>query len=154
VDIESPDLSAENNSGYQFGGFYRKGGFLYGQVGLDFQQYKMELLSDSESGQVNLKRVQLPLYAGLNLLNFSKRVVNLRAYAGPVVGYHYGYKIDNPDFTSNDFRRGYVNGTIGGGLDILIFSLDAGYTFGLSDVFAGELEAKGSYAFVNVGVTF
>lgn len=154
VNIESPDLSAVNHSGYQFGGYWRKGAFIYGQAGLEFQHFKTNLSTDTSSGLVDLKRIQMPLYAGLNLLNFSKSVINVRAFGGPVIGYRYGDDNSNPDLSSSDFSRFNVNGTVGAGADILIFSLDAGYTFGLNNLFTGNFDGKGNYAFVNVGVRF
>ncbi|MFI5134642.1 MAG: porin family protein [Chitinophagales bacterium] len=154
VNILSPNLSAVNHSGYQFGGYWRKGGFIYGQAGLEFQQLQTDLQTDTSSGMVDMKRIQLPLYAGLNLFNFAKKVVNVRVFAGPVIGYYYGYNIGNPDFTTSDFNRFTVNGTAGAGLDVLIFSLDAGYNFGLNNLFSGNFDGKADYGFVNFGVRF
>jgi len=152
VNILSPDLSAVNHSGYQFGGYWRKGGFIYGQAGLEFQHLQTDLQTDTSSGLVDMKRIQLPLYAGFHILNL--KVVDLRAFAGPVIGYHYDYQIDNPDFTTSDFNRFTVNGTIGAGVDVLIFSLDAGYNFGLNNLFSGNFDGKADYGFVNLGVKF
>ena len=153
-DVRSPNLEALEHSGYQFGGYYRKGGFLYGQGGIEFQHLKTEMVTDTSAGLVNMKRIQLPIYAGINLLNFTKSVLNVRVFAGPVIGYNYGYEIDNPDLTSSDFSRFNVNGAMGGGVDLLIFSLDAGYLFGFSNLFSEGFDAKGNYAFLNVGVKF
>lgn len=152
--VTTPDLTAAEKSGYQFGGYYRSGRFLYGQAGLEFQQLKTNLSTDTSSGLVNQKRIQMPLYAGVNMLNFTKSVVNVRAFGGPIFTYNYGYQIDNPDFSSGDFSRVQVNGTIGAAVDVLIFSLDAGYNFGFTNMFSGNFDAHGNYAFVNLGVHF
>jgi len=154
VDITTPNLSAMNHSGYQFGGYWRKGGFIYGQTGLEFQHLKTNLQTDTSSGLTDIKRIQLPLYVGLNVLNFSKKIVNVRAFGGPVIGYRYGYDSGNPDFSSADFNRFNVNGTVGAGVDVLIFSLDAGYNFAFSNLFSGNFDGKADYAFINVGVRF
>lgn len=90
----------------------------------------------------------------MNVLNFTKSVVNVRAFGGPVFTYNYGYQIDNPDFSSGDFSRVQVNGTIGAAVDVLIFSLDAGYNFGFTNMFSGDFDAHGNYAFVNLGIHF
>src|SRR5258706_6823506 len=157
-DVTSPNLTAEKRTGYDLGAYYRSGKFLYGQIGLEYVKLNSDLiLSDSNgmsAGVVNLSRAQLPLYAGFNLLNPIKRVVNIRAYGGPVVTYKLGALVDNPDFSVASFSRLGVNGTVGGGLDILIFSLDAGYTFGLTDLFTHDFSGKGNYAFMNFGVKF
>ncbi len=155
INIKSPDLTAKNRSGFEMGAYYRKGGFLYGQMGLEYLRLGSDLsANDSVNGTVNLSRVQLPLYAGLNLLNFTKKVVNVRAYAGPVITYTSAAPSSNPDFSLTDFSRFGINGTAGVGADILIFSLDAGYTFGLNNLFNSDFNGKADYAFLNFGVKF
>ena len=158
INIKSPNLSVKNHSGYQFGGFFRKGGFIYGQLGLEYQKIQTNLTTTDSLGQtsgaVDLNRLQLPIYGGLNLLNFSKKVLNVRAYAGPVITYTMTASSFNPDFSLTDFSRLGVNGTIGAGLDVLIFSLDAGYNFGLNNLFSKSFNGKADYAFVNVGLKF
>lgn len=158
INIKSPNLSVQNHSGYQVGGFYRRGGFVYGQIGLEYLKIQTNLIitdsSGKTSGAVDLNRLQLPLYGGLNLLNFSKKVLNVRAYAGPVITYTMTASSFNPDFSKNDFSRFGINGTIGAGLDVLIFSVDAGYNFGLNNLFSKSFDGKADYAFVNVGLKF
>lgn len=156
--IHSPELSATSATGYQFGGFYRKGGFFYGQAGLQYSQLKSNLVvTDSfgpVSGGVDLHRIEMPLYGGINLLNFSKKVINVRAYAGPVISYTTKSPSFNTDISSGDFSKFGLNATIGAGVDVLIFSLDAGYTMGINNLFAGNYDGNGNYAFVNVGLKF
>ena len=53
-----------------------------------------------------------------------------------------------------DFSRFRVEGALGAGIDVLIFSLDGGYSFGLSNLFNDGLDGKCSYGFVNLGLKF
>lgn len=158
INIKSPNLSVQNHSGFQLGGFYRKGGFVYGQMGLEYLKIQTNLITTDSSGEtsgaVDLNRLQLPLYGGLNLLNVSKKILNVRAYAGPVITYTMNASSFNPDFSMTDFSRFGINGTIGAGLDVLIFSVDAGYNFGLNNLFRRSYNGSGDYAFVNVGLKF
>ena len=154
IDIQSPELSVENHSGHQVGLFYRQGSFIYGQAGLEYLKLQTNLMTDSAAGAVDIKRLQVPLYGGINLLNFSKKLINVRACAGPTVYYTLNAPSVNPEFSTSDFSRLGINGTIGGGVDVLIFSLDAGYTFGLTNLLNDGWEGKGNYAFVNVGLKF
>jgi hypothetical protein len=155
ISIASPNLTAENHSGYQLGAFYRKGGFIYGQMGLEYLKLQTNFVADdSLSGAVDLNRLQLPLYGGINLLNPVKKVLNVRAYAGPVVTYTMTAPSFNPEFSIADFRRLGLNGTVGAGVDVLIFSLDAGYTFGLNNLFSSNFDGKADYAFINLGLKF
>lgn len=155
ITITSPELTAKNHSGFQAGTYYRKGGFVYGQMGLEYLRLQTDFTAnDSLSGKVSLNRLQLPLYGGLNLLNFSKKIVNVRGYAGPVITYTISAPSFNPDFSLTDFSRFGINGTVGAGVDVLIFSLDAGYTFGLNNLFSSNFNGKADYAFINAGIKF
>jgi len=154
VNITSPNLSAENLLGYQLGGYYRKGKVLYGQIGLEYMKMQTNLIGNDTSGAVDLNRFQLPLYGGLNLLNPVKKILDLRVYAGPVINFTTSATSLNPDFSLSDFSRFGVNGTVGAGVDVLIFSLDAGYTFALNNLFSQNFNGKADYAFVNLGLKF
>ena len=71
VDITSPQLTADTKSGYQAGIFYRAGKFVYGQAGLQYQvmNSKFSLVDTTTSnGTVMFRRIQMPLYGGLNLI--------------------------------------------------------------------------------------
>lgn len=158
VNISSPQLNADTRSGYQAGINYRSGKLVYGQFGLQYQLMKCNFqMTDSTpevSGDVTFKRIQLPLYGGLNLVPVVGSILNIRAFAGPVLSYDFNIPPNSLSMTPEDFSRFRVEGTFGAGLDVLIFSLDAGYTMGFSNLFAGDFEGKGNYAFVNVGLKF
>ena len=53
-----------------------------------------------------------------------------------------------------DFAKVRIDATVGAGFDLLLFSLDAGYNFGLSNVFSDNYNGKAHYAFVNLGLKF
>jgi len=57
-------------------------------------------------------------------------------------------------FTLDDLNRLGADATIGAGVDFLMFSFDAGYSIGLSDVFKRNFDAKNNYGFVTLGVRF
>ncbi|MEP7128825.1 MAG: outer membrane beta-barrel protein [Chitinophagales bacterium] len=158
VNITSPQLNADTRSGYQTGIFYRSGKIIYGQAGLQYQlmksNFQMTDTTPEVSGDVSFKRIQLPLYGGLNLVPVINGVLNIRAFAGPVLSYDFDIPPNDLSLTVDDFDRFRVDGTVGAGLDVLIFSLDLGYTFGFSNLFTGDFDGKGNYAFVNVGLKF
>jgi len=151
VDITSPNLSAENRSGFQVGGYYRKGGLIYTQIGLEYMKFQTNLVLTDSTGQtsdaVDLNRLQLPLYVGFKVLMF-------RVYAGPQIYYTLKDPDLNPDFSAIDFKRVGANGTIGAGASFLLFTLDVGHTFGLTNLFNEDFDARAGYTFVNLGVKF
>lgn len=158
INMSSPQLNADTRSGYQAGIFYRSGKLVYGQFGLQYQLMKCNFqMVDSTpevSGDVTFKRIQLPLYGGLNLVPAVGSILNIRAFAGPVLSYDFNIPPNSLSMTPEDFSRFRVEGTFGAGLDVLIFSLDAGYTMGFGNLFAGDFDGKGNYAFLNVGLKF
>lgn len=160
VDITSPQLSADSRAGFQTGMFYRSGKLLYGQAGLQYQAINSNFtMPDSNTtGEINddilFRRLQLPLYGGLNLMPILKSAFNIRAYAGPVISYDFDIPDNSLSLTPSDFNRFRVDATFGAGMDVLIFSVDAGYTMGMNNLFHQDFEGKGNYAFVNVGLRF
>lgn len=158
INISSPQLNADSRSGYQAGVYYRSGKILYGQAGLQFQRmnsnFQMTDSTPEVSGDVAFKRIQLPLYAGLNIVPVVNGVFNIRAFAGPAVSYDFNITGNDVTMSADDFSRFRVDGTIGAGLDVLIFSLDAGYTFGLGNLFSENYDGKCNYGFVNLGLKF
>ena len=58
------------------------------------------------------------------------------------------------DFTRDDFSAVKVNGVVGAGVDVLFFSLDAGYSFNTVDLFKNDFDGKAHYAFINAGLKF
>lgn len=158
VDITTPQLNANTRTGYQAGFFYRAGKIVYGQMGLQYQlmttNFQIPDSMPEVSGNVSFKRVQLPLYGGFNLVPVASRVLNVRAFGGPIISYDVNIPANDLSMTPDDFARFQVMATAGAGLDVLIFSLDVGYTFGLNNLFKSVLEGKGNYAFVNIGLNF
>ncbi|MBC8048252.1 MAG: PorT family protein [Fimbriimonadaceae bacterium] len=159
MDMQNPELTSDNKAGYQAGVFYRKGEVLYGQVGLEYQMMKSNFHFQDTSDilkedDVIFRSINLPLYIGANLLPITDNLVNLRIYAGPTVSYLFDVPLNELEFTTDDFNRIRVNGGLGAGLDIMIFSVDVAYNFGVNQLFTDEFDGKTNYATVNIGLHF
>jgi Outer membrane protein beta-barrel domain len=153
VKIDTAPFKAATDDGYQLGFYMRKGGFLYGQTGLTFQVFKSHLTGgDSTSSTVELHSLQLPLYVGINLLEPVKGVLNIRAYAGPVMRYDFNVPLNDLHVTVDSIKQLRFDGTIGVGVDVLFLSIDGGYSFGLQNLLKGNFYAKGNYGFVSLGI--
>jgi len=159
VNMQSPELSTDTRSGFQGGMYFRAGDFVYGQAGLEYQMMKVHF-SDNEAidgmGQddVRFQKLDLPLYIGLNLVPVVDNLVNVRVYAGPTFAYIFDVPVNELEFTASDISKVRVDGSIGAGVDILMFSLDVGYDFGVNELFTDEFSGKSHYAFVNAGISF
>ncbi len=160
VNMSSPELNADTRAGYQGGAFFRAGKLLYGQAGAEYQMVKTNFStfdsSDvlSNSGDVKFHVINIPLYAGINLLPVTDRIVNVRVFAGPHISMILDVPVNELDFTKDDFQTVKVNGAVGAGVDILLFSVDVGYNFGVNNLFTDTYDGKSHYAFVNAGIKF
>ncbi len=136
-DLEDFEFSSQ--TGYEFGVDFLLGGKVYIQPGVSFEVVKNEVtpidpIADIET-DMTLNRIRIPALIGYRLLDPSEEI-NIRIYAGPEASFFIGKDFDsNLSFDEDDFNDVLWAGHIGTGVDISIFFIDLGYTFGLSDVF-------------------
>ena len=146
--------------GWSLGAAYKHGRFFYWQIGARYNNavYGLNLADQTtDSIQDNLfsvKDIDIPVTAGLNLLYFTGKALGLRVYVSAVPAFVIG--VGNSDYTN--FSKDNVNsfnfyGQGGVGLDVLFLSIDAGYNFGLTDVFQNEQSTPGQI-YVNLGFRF
>lgn len=159
VNMQTPELSTETRTGFQGGVFYRKGDFIYGQAGLEYQLFRVHLLDQSSidgvrEDDINIQKFDLPLYIGLNLLPLTDDLANVRLYAGPTFGYISNVPVNELELTTSDLGKIRIDGSVGAGLDIMLFNLDVGYSFGVNELFTDEFSGRSHYAFVNAGISF
>ncbi len=159
VNMKSPDLNSDSRTGFQAGTFIRFGKLLYGQVGMEYQMVKtnfsgLDATDIFQSDDVKFNYINVPLYAGFNLVPVIDRLVNVRVYGGPEIACLLDVPLNEFDFTRDDFSAVKVNGVVGAGVDVLFFSLDAGYSFNTVDLFKNDFDGKAHYAFINAGLKF
>lgn len=159
VNMKSPELSADTRSGFQGGVFFRKGDLVYGQLGLEYQLMKVHFndaatIDGIGNDDIRFQQFNAPLYIGLNLIPVVDNLVNVRIYAGPTFSYLFDVPVNELEFTVSDFSKVTVDASVGAGLEILMFNLDVGYNFGVSELFQDEFSGRANYAFVNAGISF
>lgn len=159
VNMKTPELSTDTRSGFQGGVFFRKGDFVYGQFGLEYQFMRVyfnnpSFIDGAQDDEVRFQQFNAPLYVGLNLVPVVDKLVNVRVYAGPTFSYLFDVPVNELEFTASDFSKITVDASVGAGLEILMFNLDVGYNFGVNELFTDEFSGKSHYAFVNAGISF
>lgn len=138
------EVAEEAKSGFQFGVFARFGKKLYIQPEIMFVTKGGTLdVTDVGKSTVNLKTFQIPALVGLKLINLS--VVNLRIMAGPAISFVSNKEIEIQEGESfiedADLKDAIWSMHLGAGLDILMFTLDVRYEWGLNNIYQGAKES-------------
>lgn len=101
-------------------------------------------------GSPRIQGVKVPVLFGIGLLG-EDAPVNLRIFAGPAISFITGTKNN----MGIEFKNSYWSADVGLGVDFLIFFIDLGYEFGLSNVVEGGAnESKINTFNANLGVKF
>lgn len=148
----SDAFTADAKGGYNFGAFGRFGGKrLYFQPEFLFVSNRGDITINNSVDAVTMKSIQVPALLGLNLLNL--KVASLHLFTGPAVSFSSGYD------SSQNFTYNLNNSTwdyqVGGGVDVLIFTLDVRYSMGLSDKVSNTtFTSKVNTFCVSLGIKF
>jgi len=139
--LENSIFESAYAAGYLLGVSYRKGRFGYWEIGVNYNNSAVSLeginiLQDN----LQIRQLELPLTAGINLLSITRRVLGLRFFGGLVPGYIAGISSNPFDLEVKDFNRFQLSGRAGIGVDVFFLFFETGYQYGFIDV----LEDQGS----------
>lgn len=134
------DVTEEMKSGFQGGAFVRFGKKIYIQPELMFVMTGGVLeVTDVGKSTVKLSTFQIPALVGYKLLNLN--VVNLRIMGGPAVSFVTNKEItidEGEEFIKDtDIKDGIWSFQLGAGVDVLMFTLDIRYEWGLNNIWNG-----------------
>lgn len=137
--LSSDPQSAENKYrlGYHFGGYFRFGDKLYLQPGVFWDRMGLKLQTTAEiSGdrdfENDISSIQIPVLIGLNLINSEAATIRVN---GGGVGSLVTSVSENLLLSKDDFKDIIFAARVGAGVDFLGLTADAGYDFGLTDIF-------------------
>ncbi len=134
------DVKEEAKAGFQFGAFVRFGKKLYVQPEVMFATKGGIIKSEGTDIQTDIKlnTLQVPVIIGFHLLNL--KVVNLRIHGGPAVSFVLKEEIEISEVLEDPITEDHIKNTIwnfqlGAGVDVLMFTLDVRYEWGLNNIF-------------------
>jgi len=146
--VNYANFTSPAQSGFDFGIFARLGGKrLYLQPELLYCQQNGQSGNPLVTQNINLKTIKVPVLLGYKLINL--KVASLRAFTGPAMAYALtssNVKMNLPNFDPKNFKNNIWNWQLGAGVDILKFTFDVRYEWGLSNTSDGNLNKIG---FVN-----
>ena len=123
-------FKADAQGGYNFGAFGRFGGKrFYLNPEFLYVVNKSNITIGNSIDAVKTKSIQVPVLLGLNLLNL--KVLRLNAFTGPAVSFGSGYESDKK--LTYNLNKASWDYQLGAGIDVLIFTLDVRYSWGLSN---------------------
>lgn len=145
LSTESEDVKEDFKNTLHFGAFVRMGTKTYLQPELLFMTKGAKLgysLTDGVKQDVKLNTIDIPVLLGFKLIDL--KLANIRAMGGPVASFVVDKSITTtggiadelPD--EDSFKDSSWGLQAGVGVDVLSFSLDVRYGFGLTDIYEDE----------------
>lgn len=129
------DFKSDAKSGFNMGVFARIGGKrVYLQPELLYCKRNGQSTSGSVNQDINLKTIQVPVLVGFKLLDL--KLASVRAFTGPAMSFvmkSSSVAMNLPNFDPKNFKNNIWDWQLGGGIDILKFTFDVRYEWGLSN---------------------
>ena len=139
IAVSNKNLESAYSTGYLLGLSYRRGRFGYWEVGVNYNNSVITLEGQNIlEDNFQIRQLEIPLTAGINLLSATRRVLGVRLFGGVVPGYVIS-TTDNPfNIDEDDFNRFQFSGRAGVGVDVLFLFLEVGYQYGFIDVLESQ----------------
>lgn len=132
-------IKEEAKSSLHWGAFVRIGSRVYMQPEILFMDrsgilFKQDELSTGEQ-TIKLRTIDVPLLFGVRLADL--KAANIRIFAGPVASMAVNREVETSNWedgmTEDDIRKANWGIQFGGGVDLLMFTIDLRYETGMGD---------------------
>lgn len=163
LSLDSADgVDSKAGIGYDLGISYKRGRFLYYEVGARYNNRKFNLSAiDDENAQENsfsVSAIDIPITGGINITSFADRLIGVRVFISAVPSFNISESIDDElNFLDDNISSFLFYGQGGVGIDIAFFFIEAGFNYGFSDIFdfANEsIKSNPSQGYLNIGFRF
>jgi hypothetical protein len=131
------NIKSNAQVGFNFGGDIILGKQFYLCPGIFYSSMASELepLGGGSNFEVKFHRIKIPAYFGIRLISPKlESMANVRIFAGPSGSWVTDITSDI-SINKDDFNKFIWSGNGGIGVDLLFLFADAGYEFGLTEVF-------------------
>ena len=154
---ETDKYNANAGVGYHIGVAWEKGGFVYYQFGLRYNNAVYGFKSRAttkDTGDLKVQALDIPLTLGINFLSFAK-IVSLRAFISAMPSFTLGVS-DNHFGVNKDAVNSFIfYGQIGIGADIAFAFIDIGYNYGTQSLLKNSVSSTNpGQVYVNLGFRF
>ncbi|HWH64092.1 MAG TPA: hypothetical protein VNS50_12495 [Ginsengibacter sp.] len=149
--------NANSGVGYHFGVAWEKGGFVYYQFGLRYNNAVYGFnsnITSRDTGDLKVQALDVPLTLGINFLSFAK-IVSLRAFISAVPSFTLGVSDNHFGVTKDDVNSFIFYGQIGIGANIAFAFIDIGYNYGASSLMKNSISSTNpGQAYLSLGIRF
>lgn len=152
--VSADNFESSSKTGWQAGFNYRRGKFLYWQVGARYNSAKYSLRESvgSINNSFSINDLGFPLTAGVSIFSATDRVLNFRFFLSAIPAFVLSVS-DNSKISKDDTNSFFWSGQAGLGVDLLFLVVEAGYNYGFSDVLK-DVKSKPRQGFVTLGARF
>jgi hypothetical protein len=164
VSTDLSDYTSDKITGYQGGAFLRI--FFTKHIVFEPEAYftkKGGELFNNDNGNENqisfeINSIDVPLLLGIKF--FDLDFTRLLIYTGPVMSFAHDKSVEFIENGDEDFQKSashLLESTnwsyqLGGSLDILIFTLDLRYEWGLNDIYEGDNQFRENAFLIGLGI--
>ena len=146
-----------NDNGFQFGVDLQMGERFYFQPGIMWESASNEIRDEinGTNTSFNVNRLRIPVMIGYKLLGpEAEGLIDARIFTGPNAAFAISKDIKQTALIDKeDFKNAIYGWNFGVGFDLALVFVDVGYSFGLSEVFAGSAStARNNLFYLNGGL--
>ena len=155
--VSSSVYESVSGTGWHLGVMYKREGFFYWGAGARLNETKYDLYLHNSTDTIRdafaITDLDIPVTAGLNLLPFAKRAVNVHVFVSAVPTFEINVGENSLGITKDATNTFRFSGQAGLGVDILFLVLEGGFNFGFNDLLK-DAESKPNQFFLNLGFRF
>ncbi len=157
ADVAATNYKSEAGTGYHLGVAYKRGSFFYWQVGARYNSAKFNFISTSsntDTSDISVNALDLPLTVGINFLSFANRLLGLRAFVSLVPSFTMSVPDNELGIAKDDVNSFIFYGQAGIGFNVAFVLIDVGYNYGFQDMYKNYSGSNPGQAFVSLGFRF
>jgi len=162
LNISSEQYEPTMGIGWALGASYKRGKFFYWELGALYNNPVYNLTDatipkDSSSyldGVFSVRRIDIPVSFGINLLSLTSRVVGLRAFVSAVPSFAIGVGGNDLNISMDNINTFNFYGQLGAGVDITFIYIELGFNYGFNDLFENYSQSNPYQAYINLGFRF
>jgi hypothetical protein len=156
VSYSGSDVDSDTGIGFEAGGRIRAGGRLYVEAGFFWSTAGADVTVPAGGPTTDDLRIQdLSVPVGIGFKVIETRPLALRLFGGVTPSFPTGVSENDLGVLKEDLKSTLWSGRAGLGFDLAVLSIDAGYDFGLGNIFEGTPESvKRNEWFIELGARF